>query len=58
LLNISLRKMIFTGKDDGPSIEEYIQYQKSHGKITGEYVYTMVSKKMLAYGGTHLIIMS
>jgi hypothetical protein len=50
--------MYFTGKDDGPSIEEYIENKVNYGKRSGKLVYTMVSKKMLPYGGNHLTIVS
>jgi hypothetical protein len=40
--------MYFTGKDDGPSIEEYIKSQKSLWKENWKFCLHMVSKKMLA----------
>jgi hypothetical protein len=41
--------MYFIGKDDGPSIEEYIKY----GKGSGNFVYIIISKRMMfPYGGS------
>jgi hypothetical protein len=48
--------MYFTGKYDGPSIEEFIKWKSQYGKRSGNFVYTIVSKKMLSYGGNHLTI--
>jgi hypothetical protein len=49
-------RCILLGKDDGPSIEEYIKSKSHYGKRIGNFL-PMVSKKMLPYGGNHLTLM-
>jgi hypothetical protein len=46
--------MYFTGKDDGPSIEEFLKSHKSEWKEKWKFCLHLVSKKMLSYGGNHL----
>jgi hypothetical protein len=43
--------MHFTGKDDGPSIEEFLKKKNHSGKRIGNLCYPLVSKMMLRYGG-------
>jgi hypothetical protein len=49
--------MYFTGKYDGPSIEEYIKDNKSLWKERWKIWYTLwFQRMMLSYGGNHLTI--
>jgi hypothetical protein len=54
LLKIYSKHDIFYWKDDGPSIEEFIQSHKSLWKEKWKYFVFGVSKVMLSYGGNHL----